>query len=47
MAQTVCGLLHAYGNLKEKGNGSFKMFRIVEKPRELYIGTKKKYNTTI
>ena len=32
MARTVCGLLHAYGNLKEKGNGSFKMLRIVEKP---------------
>ena len=41
MAQTVCGLLHACGNLKEKGNGSFKMLRIVEKSRELYIGTKK------
>ena len=24
-----------YGNLKEKVNGSFKMLRIVEKPREL------------
>ena len=31
MAQTVCGLLHACGNLKEKGNGSFKMLRIVKK----------------
>ena len=43
MAQTICGLLHAYGNLKEKGNGSFKMLRIVKKnPKIIHWNQKKR-----
>ena len=41
MARTVCGLLHAYGNLKEKSNGLFKMLRIVEKPQNYTLKPKK------